>query len=242
MVTRIGKVDVTLIGTGNLGTNLCEALNRVGHKVTMLRGREFQPEDIRGDIIIVAVRDDAISLVLEKLKDTDHLTVHTAGSVPMNIILTRRRGVFYPMQTFSKDRLVDFTNIPIFVEADSEEDTRLLELLAKSISNDTHRLGSDARRHLHLAAVFASNFVNHCYQLSAEVLEPQGIPFSVMLPLIDEVAMKVHTISPREAQTGPAIRNDLQVISRHKSMLKGRMLEIYEIMSRSIQTSSSAEN
>ncbi|MBO4611683.1 MAG: DUF2520 domain-containing protein [Bacteroidaceae bacterium] len=223
---------LTLIGKGNLGTNLHAALEHAGHEVTWLQGRSFATEGAKGDIIIVAVKDDAIPSVTSRLSTLDKLVVHTSGSVPMQAIPCRRRGVFYPMQTFSKERIVDFRPIPIFLESDT--DMPLLEQLAQSISNSIYRLDSERRRWLHLAAVFACNFANHCYTLSAEVLQQAGLPFEVMLPLIDETTAKVHSMSPQSAQTGPAIRYDENVIGRHEQMLDGTTRDIYHLMSKSI--------
>ena len=144
------------------------------------------------------------------------------------------------MQTFSRQRIVDFREIPIFIEASSEEDTSLLTDFASSINNKVYRLSSTDRRYLHLAAVFCSNFVNHCYAMSEDILRQHGIPFSVMLPLVDEVAAKVHQVSPHDAQTGPAIRHDENVIRHHLSLLNDqpRLQQIYSLMSESIQEDS----
>ena len=155
----------------------------------------------------------------------------------MDVIPLTRRGVFYPMQTFSRQRIVDFSDIPIFIEASTEADTTFLLDFARTINNKVYRLSSADRIYLHLAAVYCSNFVNHCYALSEEILRQHGLPFSVMLPLVDEVAAKVHQVSPHEAQTGPAIRHDYNVIRHHLSLLEDqpRLQEIYAIMSKSIQ-------
>jgi predicted short-subunit dehydrogenase-like oxidoreductase (DUF2520 family) len=139
----------------------------------------------------------------------------------------------YPMQTFSRKRQVDFAEIPIFVESRTDEER--LMMMAELISNRVWVLDEENRRYLHLAAVFACNFTNHMYDLSARLLAERGIPFSVLLPLIDETARKVHEMSPREAQTGPAVRHDMNVIGKHVDMLSDPMVkEIYTLMSDSI--------
>ena len=150
----------------------------------------------------------------------------------METIPARRRGVLYPMQTFSKVRPVDFSEVSVFIE--SATDSALLESLAQSISRHVYHLDSEGRKHLHLAAVFACNFTNHCYDLSASLLQRYGIPFEVMLPLIDETARKVHNLTPREAQTGPAVRYDTSVIERQEALLTGSERDIYRLMSQSI--------
>ena len=225
---------VTLIGTGRLGTNLHHALHEAGHEVVWLEGRRFRPCEVRGEVVIICVKDDAIASVAERLGDVEALVVHTSGSTDIDALPHRRRGVLYPMQTFSRDRLVDFAEIPLFLETADDEDMKLLVHLAQSISRNVRQLDSQRRRSLHLAAVFACNFTNHCYDLSAQVLQQAGLPFEVMLPLIDETARKVHTLSPREAQTGPAVRYDEGVISRHEEMLSGTPRDIYHLMSQSI--------
>lgn len=145
-------------------------------------------------------------------------------------------GVLYPMQTLSKYKDVEFSEIPFFVEGNSERALQLARALAESISEYVYNCSSEQRRHLHLAAVFACNFVNHCYALSARLLEKQGIPFDVMLPLIDETARKVHVLSPIEAQTGPAVRYDENVIRMQADLLSDEpeLRELYLKMSESI--------
>ena len=158
--------------------------------------------------------------------------------MPLSVLqgYARHYGVFYPMQSFSKERQVDFSLIPLFLESSDEETDKLSHQLAQSISQRIFVLSSEDRRHLHLAAVFACNFANHCYALSAKVLEKHGLPFNVMLPLIDETAEKVHKLHPKEAQTGPAIRWDKNVLAAQKALLaeEPEMQQIYELMSKSI--------
>lgn len=226
-------MKVTLIGTGNVATSLCPTLAGAGHEVCQLHGRTFRTEEVTGEVVVIAVRDDAVRDVAERLADYGGLVVHTAGSIPMDAIPARRRGVLYPMQTFSKARRVDFAEVSLFVE--TETDMPRLEALARSLSRHVYRLDSEGRRRLHLAAVFASNFVNHCYALSDALLREHDIPFRVMLPLIDEVARKVHELPPREAQTGPAMRGDGKVMARQEAMLHGTPRDIYRLMSQSIR-------
>ena len=225
-------MKITLIGTGNVGTNLAAAFREAGHEVVWQRGRDFRTEEISGDVVVVSVRDEALPSVADRLRGVGTLVAHTAGSVPQEVLECPRRGVFYPMQTFTKERIVRFTDIPVFIE--SATDLPLLEQLARSISGRVFALDSEGRKHLHLAAVFACNFANHCYALSETLLREHGIPFEVMLPLIDETAGKVHALSPRKAQTGPAVRQDMSVLERQEAMLTGRLREIYRLMSESI--------
>ena len=187
--------------------------------------------------------------------------VHTAGSMPMSLFegFATRYGVLYPMQTFSKERRVHFREIPVFIEAtvvDGETADRqpttdreatvvdgsavdttlaLLRSLAESISDHVYELSTEQRKYLHLAAVFACNFANHCYALSADVLAQVGLPFDVMLPLIDETARKVHELHPLDAQTGPAVRYDENVMQAQQQLLDDPLMrDIYQKMSQSI--------
>ena len=150
--------------------------------------------------------------------------------------MARHYGVFYPMQTFSRQKRVSFEEIPCFIEGSGEEETDAIEALASQLSHRVYRLSSEARKYLHLSAVFACNFVNHCYAISAELLEKHGIPFDVMLPLIDETAAKVHQMLPKDAQTGPAVRYDENVIRAQSQLLKNNPLvkDIYDRMSMNI--------
>ena len=167
---------------------------------------------------------------------------HTAGSMPIDIFngQARHYGVLYPMQTFSKQRKVDFSLIPVFTEYNDAKANSLITALANSLSDKVTALSSADRRHLHLAAVFACNFANHCFSLAADVMERHGMTFDMLLPLIDETVEKVHEMHPLRAQTGPAIRYDENVLSRQRSLLDGDDLAqtIYDTMSKSIHEKS----
>jgi predicted short-subunit dehydrogenase-like oxidoreductase (DUF2520 family) len=140
------------------------------------------------------------------------------------------------MQTFSKERRVELSEVPFFIEGNDDHAVRVSQTIAESVTGKVYALSSQARKHLHLAAVFACNFANHCYQLSAEILENYQIPFSVMLPLIDETARKVHELHPLDAQTGPAVRYDENVIRMQSALLSDTpaLQEIYDQLSLSI--------
>lgn len=249
-------MKIVFIGSGNLATNLGKALYRAGHEILQVYSRTAEHADMFADLFecsattdIYNIRCDAdvyiFSLkdsVLERMANCvaervqGKLFVHTAGSMPMDILPVKRRGVLYPMQTFSKSREVDFSSIPTFIEAEQEDDLKLLKDLAESISKSIYVLDTENRKYLHLSAVFCCNFVNHCYRLSEKLLDAHGIPFNVMLPLIDETARKVHEISPSDAQTGPAIRWDENVIRKQMDLLDETpdTQQIYELLSKSI--------
>ena len=191
------------------------------------------------DLYIVSVKDNVLSEVLGEVvkRVVKGMVVHTAGSIPMSVFgeTEVRHGVLYPMQTFSKQKIVEFSNIQIFVEASDEDTCCTLEAFANELSDNVYRLDSDHRRYLHLAAVYACNFVNHCFTLADDVLREQGLPFSVMMPLIRETVSKVEVIPPREAQTGPAVRGDKNVMDAQKDLIGNEMArKVYETMSESI--------
>ena len=184
--------------------------------------------------------EDGAVNALRKAKKGEHERVflHTAGSMPMSVFkgMAQHYGVLYPMQTFSKQREVDFSIIPCFVEANDEFAQKQIEGLAREISGRVYQLSSEDRQYLHLSAVFACNFANHCYAISQELLEEHGIPFDVMLPLINETAAKVHEMKPKDAQTGPAVRYDENVIGKQSKLLENHphFKKVYDSMSKSI--------
>ena len=251
------------IGAGNLATNLCMALHKAGHTITQVFSRTSASAEslacmigaspvididhlaADADIYIISVSDSILPDVAHRLVvhlgdckqgGTLPLIVHTAGSIAMDVIPADRCGVFYPMQTFSKQRIVDFAQIPIFIEANHADDLAMLRVIASSMSQNVQVLSSDDRRYLHLAAVFCSNFTNHCYAMADKILSQHNVLFSAMLPLIDEVAAKVHAMSPHDAQTGPARRHDANVMNAHIELLDDdkQLQNIYKIMSESI--------
>lgn len=249
-------MKIVLIGAGNLATSLGIALRKVNHKILQVWSRTMaSAEALAGklgceyttditairndaDLYIFAIKDaylnETSESVAKLLKDANPLFVHTAGSMPMDTLKVRRRAVFYPVQTFSRSRGVDFSHIPCFIEGETHAELAVVRELAESVTDNIHELSSEDRRYLHLSAVFVCNFVNHCYRLGADILEEHKIPFSTMLPLIDETARKVHELHPREAQTGPAVRWDKNVIERHMSLLSDEDKDIYELLSKSI--------
>lgn len=189
------------------------------------------------DIYILAVSDDAIVAVSKKLRKTKSLVVHTSGSVSIHALPEKiRRGVFYPLQTFSKKQKVDFNHLPICIEAENKGDLEMLRNLANSLSKVVHEIASDKRMYLHLAAVFANNFTNHLYHIAEEICASQNLPFSLLRPLIFETANKIESVSPGEAQTGPARRDDKETIKKHLATLTTeKQKEIYTLLSHSIQ-------
>ena len=247
---------VVFVGAGNLATRLSLEMRKSGMSIGQVYSHTSEhakiladelgcgwtvvPEDIveDADLYVFSLKDAVLQDVIARVKPNNGLWVHTAGSMPMDVFRghAHRYGVLYPMQTFSKDCPVDFKEIPVFLEASTPDVLAQTEQLARSVSDRVEEMSTERRRRLHLAAVFACNFVNHCYALAADVLGRDGIPFDVMWPLIDETARKVHRLPPVEAQTGPAVRYDRNVMDRQCAMLDGEpeRKALYEMMSRSI--------
>ncbi|WP_418697600.1 Rossmann-like and DUF2520 domain-containing protein [Bacteroides sp.] len=258
MKRSIEDTSVVFIGAGNLATNLAKALYRKGFRIEQIYSRTEESAQGLAQLVeagyttelsaivedaqlyIVSLKDAAfVQLLPDMVAGKDKaLWVHTAGSIPMSIWAgqVERYGVFYPMQTFSKQREVDFREIPVFIESNSEADTQLLKDIASVLSGKVYEAISEQRKSLHLAAVFTCNFTNHMYVLAAELLKKYQLPFDVMLPLIDETARKVHELQPLAAQTGPAIRYDENVINEHLRMLadEPEAQELYRLISESI--------
>jgi predicted short-subunit dehydrogenase-like oxidoreductase (DUF2520 family) len=191
---------------------------------------------LEADIYMISVSDDYISMVSESIPFKNKLVVHTSGSVAMSQLSNNhRKGVFYPLQTFSKERKVDFSIIPLCIEAEYSEDLNILQKVAAAINNNCYEINSVQRKNLHIAAVFVSNFVNHLYQIGHSLCKKNHVSFEILKPLIIETASKIRTLSPEEAQTGPAIRNDKKTIEKHITMLPENMQEIYTLLTKSIQ-------
>ena len=246
---------VVFVGAGNLATRLSLEMRKSGMSIGQVYSHTSEhakiladelgcgwtviPEEIveDADLYVFSLKDAVLQDVIARVKPNNGLWVHTAGSMPMDVFNghTANYGVLYPMQTFSKTREVDFNVIPFFLEANTSENAGKLQHLAEKLSGNIRFLSSDKRKSLHLAAVFACNFTNHIYALAVKLLEEQDIPADVLLPLIDETAAKIHTMPPRVAQTGPAIRYDENVINKHLAMLgDSDMRSIYRLISQSI--------
>lgn len=250
--------SIVLIGAGNVATHLGRAFHEAGCKIRMVYSRtkesarilaesigcpyttDITSIDNEADIYIVSLKDSVLDHILPELVkcNSKALFVHTAGSVSIDIWkgLTHRYGVLYPMQTFSKQRDINFNNVHFFIEANTEEDTELLIKTASLISRHIFKASSEQRKYLHISAVFACNFANHMYSICEHLLTSHGLPFSAMLPLIDETAEKVHHLSPVSAQTGPAQRNDHNIMNSHLSLLKDEpeIAELYLRISENI--------
>ena len=209
--------------------NLNKELNNIPFTTDLSKIKE-------ADLYIIGIPDDAIAAFSETLPLKNKLVVHTSGSVSMEALSERnRKGVFYPLQTFSKNREVNFNTIPICIEAKEEADLELLTNLGNSLSEKVVEIDSDERSKLHLAAVFVNNFVNHLYAIGDDILGNNELSFDLLHPLIEETASKVKTLSPSEVQTGPARRGDQKTIEKHLHLLKeGPESELYQQLTESL--------
>jgi len=244
-------MNIVFIGAGNLATNLSITLKDAGYSILQVYSRTGKSAqelaqkincdyttDInnlkKADIYFFSVADKIIPKLLESSNFENKFIVHTAGSVSIDVFKNKSNnyGVLYPLQTFSKERIVDFKNIPICIEANNSESHQLLENIANSISNDVRLIDSEQRKIIHLTAVFACNFVNHLYSISSDILKKGNLPFDILKPLIIETANKIIDKDPKCVQTGPAVRNDTQTIEKHLEMLDDQNLKnIYRLIS-----------
>lgn len=246
-------LKAVIIGSGNVAQHLIKAfLNskkielvqvyaRNSEAVTHLLASNKITNSLNSiseaDIYIIAVSDDAIADISSKLPFTDGFVVHTSGSVALEELnVKNRRGVFYPLQTFSKNKEVDFSKIPLCLESEQSNDYKILEETAKAISPLLYTIDSRQRQSLHVAAVFVNNFTNHMYTIGNKICDENAIPFDILRPLIQETAAKIELLTPLEAQTGPAKRKDEKTIEKHLNFLKDdNQKAIYTLLTQSIQ-------
>lgn len=248
---------IVIIGAGNVATHLVKALIKEGFDICQIYSRTHDSARELGlkigvnytnelgkiytnaDTYIFAVSDKALCPIVKNINfDGNPLLIHTAGSISKDIFApySKHYGVMYPLQTFSKKKDIDFKHIPICVEASGEESDSTIRKIAEHLSESVFRMDYNRRKYLHLAAVFACNFTNYMYSAAGTILEEHDIPFDILKPLIRETADKIETLSPDKAQTGPAVRNDREVMSAHKDLLKNNsdLQKLYTFVSNSI--------
>lgn len=249
-------MQVVIIGAGNLATHLSFALKAASHQILQIFSRsaisaselaeklnvpftiDASNVNQQADIYFYAVSDDALASLLTLDIAPDALHVHTSGSVSIDVFNDRKKyyGVFYPLQTFSKNKIVDFRKIPVFIEGSDQKVEDMLVLLSNQIAEKPYKADSAQRLKLHIAAVFACNFVNHLYSISSDLVQTAGFSFDVLKPLIVETADKINYLSPADAQTGPAKRNDMSVINKHLDKLgeSDDLESLYQILTKMI--------
>ena len=245
-------ISVVVIGSGNVANHLilafcenksidlvqvysrktslfpdCLPVSKITHDLSNLA---------QADVYIIAVSDNAIAEISSKLPFENRLVVHTSGSMPIDILDKKNhRGVFYPLQTFSKETKIKFSQVPICIEATNDKDLETLHELASKVVKNTYTISSEQRKSLHVAAVFVCNFVNHLYKIGNDICVEKNVPFEILKPLIEETANKINFLSPSQAQTGPAKRNDTKTIEEHlNSLTNENQKEIYKLLTQSI--------
>ena len=245
-------MQIVIIGSGNVAFHLAKAFTEAQINISQIFGRNttelqkiseqfsipFSTETLAdADLYIISVSDSSIAEVSSLIQNENALVTHTSGSVSREALSGNfRKSVFYPLQTFSKSKNLDYSKIPFFIDAENENDEEILKNLASKISKNVMLANDEKRKYIHLTAVFACNFVNHLYARAKEISDSQGIPFDYFLPLIDETTQKIHELEPKLAQTGPAIRNDEKVLKLHESLLTDEeKLKIYKTLNESIK-------
>ena len=245
-------IQLVLLGSGNVATHLYKAfsasakvqvkqvynhssnnLDKFGSNVTT------KISDLAdADVYLLALKDDVIPEIAEQLQNKQALIAHTSGSAGLDSLgKCRRKGVFYPLQTFSKEKELDYHEIPFCLEANSPGDLELLKQMAGEISGKAYEISSQQRKKIHLSAVFVCNFVNHLYSIGEKICKENNIPFEILQPLIMETARKIQDASPSEVQTGPAIRNDKTTINSHLEQLADpQNKQIYQLLTQAIQS------
>lgn len=253
---------IGFVGSGNLAWHLAQDLEKAGHYIPVIYSRNEESASLLAnqlydtqvgesldftsyqlDVLILAVKDDAIAEVADQLVlEADTIVVHSSGLKPMETlsILEDNYGVFYPVQTFTKERAIDFSEIPICIESDNTRVHEVLFHMGKSLSQNVLVMESRQRQILHLSAVFANNFTNHMLFWAQNILETEDINFQLLNPLAKETIRKAFDLGPEKAQTGPARRNDLGTLQVHESLIEGNpeLLALYKILSKSLRINS----
>ncbi|WP_339839027.1 DUF2520 domain-containing protein [uncultured Flavobacterium sp.] len=246
-------IKVVLLGSGNVASHLIKVMeaNAAIDLVQVYARSKKSLENIidsnkvttsfadlkEANIYVISVSDKAIEEVSNQIPFTHKLVVHTSGTMGFDVINPKnKRGVFYPLQTFSKSKEVEMKSVPFCLETENVEDYKTIENLAKSLSNSVYAINGEQRKSLHISAVFVSNFANHMYQIGNALCEENNVPFAILQPLIEETANKIKTLTPTEAQTGPAIRKDEPTIQKHLEALENPIYkELYQKITLSIQ-------
>ena len=247
---------ITIIGSGNVATHLAAAFKNAGHAIVQVYSRDMQNASLLAyhvkaeaidsleqinpetDLFVIAVKDDAIEPIAAELAKYNKMIVHTSGATSLQILQKHAQnvGVFYPLQTFSKTRELNFNTVPLCIEGADDKIASTLNELAYTVSQNVYRVNSEQRKTLHLAAVFACNFPNYLYHMSQQLLAEKQLPFDLLRPLILETAEKVQEHLPADVQTGPAVRDDEKTMASHLEQLQENpdLQAIYKLLSQGI--------
>lgn len=251
------KQGVSIIGTGNVGWHLASVLFSVGYPIQEIYASNLEKASQSAQyfsacvatcsldfskskslIFIIAVSDNAIEDIASRLIVPDSaIVLHTSGATSIRVLEKHKHfGVFYPLQTISKQVKLNWKTVPILIESGLEEDLHFLQKLTSDISDSVFVINSQQRKSLHLAAVFSNNFVNHLLAISEQILDKEQIPFSILEGLVKQTVDKAFANSAKDSQTGPAIRNDTKTINAHRELLEENLLHqsVYESLTKSI--------
>ena len=240
-------MKIVIIGAGNVAFHLIKSITNSGHQLVQIYNRTIEninestkkiplSDSIGGiypnaDIYIICVKDNAIEEIANQLKMNNKLVLHTSGNRTMDILQnsSSNYGIFYPIQSFTKDIPLNFKKVPIIIEANNAEALEMLKSFAESISERVIEMDLEKRQKLNIAGVFVNNFTNHLYHLMDEYLDKESIDFSILHPIIQNTVDKIKIKSPRACQTGPAIRKDQETIENQKKILEKEidLLKIY---------------
>lgn len=233
---------ILLVGNGNVGSHLAKHFSHLNIAFQQVNGRTLNVSDWQTssfELIILAVKDDAIATLAEKLSVLNVPIVHTSGATPTTVFAgtIEQYGSFYPLQSFSKAQAVDWQEVPICIEANTEHLYQLLHQLAQQCSPLVRRVSDEQRATLHVAAVFANNFTNYMYRIAADICTQQDLDFDLLKPLIRQSAEKIRFAQPKDVQTGPAKRGDTLTIERHLGIIEANFPEyksIYTLLTKEI--------
>ena len=245
-------MKIVIIGSGNVAYHLAKAFTQNNIEVSQIFGRNevelnkiseelnipYSTKDLDdADLYLISVSDSAVEQVSDLIKNEKALVAHTSGSLPIETLKGNyRKASFYPLQTFSKTKNLDYSKIPFFIEAENQIDEKSLFELASLISDNVETSDYEKRKYIHLTAVFACNFVNHLFARAKEIADSQDLDFNYFIPLIDETVEKIHHLEPKSAQTGPAVRGDERILKLHEELITNdEHLKIYNTMNESIQ-------
>lgn len=244
-------LNISIIGSGNVATQLGKAFVNTGTVVTHVVSRNKAnattlaeklhatacnlSELPRNQLTVICVSDDAIADVIEKLP-TDTPTVYTSGSVGIDELPKRERlGVFYPLQTFSKTSEVNISEVPFLLESENTQFLDAIHDFAMQISSSTLIVSSEQRRKIHMAAVWINNFTNHVVHQAQKITQEQDLNYQLLLPLLKETLRKLDNQTAFDAQTGPARRGDSKTIEKHLNAQEGSSKELYQLLTQSIR-------
>ncbi|AZI54118.1 DUF2520 domain-containing protein [Epilithonimonas vandammei] len=245
-------MKIVIIGSGNVAYHLAKAFTQNNIEVSQIFGRNevelnkiseelnipYSTKDLDdADLYLISVSDSAVEQVSDLIRTEKALVAHTSGSLPIETLKGNyRKASFYPLQTFSKTKNLEYSKIPFFIEAENQIDEKSLFELASLISDNVETSDYEKRKYIHLTAVFACNFVNHLFARAKEIADSQDLDFNYFIPLIDETVEKIHHLEPKSAQTGPAVRGDERILKLHEELITNdEHLKIYNTMNESIQ-------